>query len=183
MRARRAKRKIIICSVGEKPYCSTVAPWNHRRKSLTEILVTDYSLPHINTTIKVYGLSREGCASSYHPGEHMKNLRAVAGDRAFLSKIGPLCGAVDEWFSVRDGEPFVCVFACREGRHRSVAASRLWTELCRRSGFAVDGPHHLCQWNWWGCDGTCPECDVAAPSKKAFFDNFVVNLDHLDCPW
>ena len=100
--ARPVPKNIIICSVCEKPH------WKHDRQSLREVLVTDYKLPHIKMTIKVYGLSRHGCASSHHPGENVNNLRAVSEDRTFLSKIRPLCGAVDEWFSVRDSKPFVC---------------------------------------------------------------------------
>ena len=142
-------------------------------------MTTDYGLEHVNAVIRVFGLSRFGCAKPNHPGEHMNNLKAVSEDDAFLSKVGPLCEAVGEWFQSRPDKPFVAVFVCKEGRHRSVTASRLWAELCRRKGFTVS-LRHLCHWNWWGCRGKCAECDHAAPGKKAFFDNFAVNLD---CLW
>ena len=160
-----------------------VVPWNHRGKTLKEMLVEDYGVPHISMTIKVFGISRYGCARSYHPGENVNNLKAVSEDPTFRSKISPLCNATNEWFDARNRKPFVCVFACKEGRHRSVAAARLWAEICKRSGFAVNGPNHVCKWNWWGCDGTCPEYDVAAPSKKAFFDNFYLKLNEPGFPW
>ena len=184
-RAWRANKKIMVFSIGEHTQFhgnTMVVPWNHRKKSLKEMLMEDYKLPHINTTIKVYGISRHGCAPACHPGENVNNLQAVSQDRTFRSKIRPLCNATNEWFHSRDSRPFVCAFACKEGRHRSVAAAKLWAEICKRSGFWVVGPHHLCNWNWWGCDGTCPECHPLLPSKQALFDVLYCKLGE-DCPW
>ena len=165
------RKRISVYSVGEEPMKENQADNQNNYEAIQET----YQIPPINALVKVKGIRRKNCASLYHPGEHWKNLEAVAKDTRFLETIDELCYDIDhDLFNWPERDPFVVCFMCKEGRHRSVAAAKLWTELLRRRNFIVEGPDHLCFWNWWGCKGlNCDDCRHDAPFRTAMFDNIV----------
>ena len=169
------KGRIVVCSVGEEPTLRNQSD----NDGLKVAIQKEYKLSHINSLVRVLGIAKKGCATPNHPGEHIKNLEAAMDDPEFLRAVRECRPEIDDWcrkWPNCDHEYVIC-FMCREGRHRSVTAARLWVEILKRSGFVVKKPVHLCQWNWWGCNGDCKKCNAEAKGKKEMFDKFVTKLE------
>ena len=117
-----------------------------------------------------FGYDRYGAAKPKHIGENYYNLRSAVEQDFFAKQLQKMNGYLMRMPRTDDDEPVNIVSICRQGRHRSVAESRLFAEVFREIGFEVLGPWHLSEDTWWsGQCSTCYHCKANCPWKPEVF--------------
>ena len=112
-----------------------------------------------------------GKSETLHIGEHIANLECL-DQETFRKAIRLVRAALDACAANREDMNVIVV--CRQGRHRSVAASKALAEVAARTTpHDILGPFHLSRGTWHKrlCY-TCTGCSMFAEEKKEIFDKF-----------
>ena len=121
--------------------------------------------------IDVVSLKRLSKSEPLHIGEHIANLECL-DQHIFRQAIRRVRAALDACAGSQEDMNVIVV--CRQGRHRSVAASKALAEVAaRRTPHNIKGPFHLSRGNWhkrlcYRCTG----CSAMAEEKNNLFEAF-----------
>ena len=135
-------------------------------KSLNKRML-ELGLPHIDAFSLAFDYDRSGAARPIHVGEHIKTLSFVSKQRQFANNLQKIKARIEKCDS--DIVNILCV--CNQGRHRSVAESRLFREVLSRNNYDARGPVHLSRRTWYEHQcATCHSCIESCVGKEQIFN-------------